>query len=250
MKESLLTVFLILSLGRTINAQEVSQQFMNNKSSVIDLQLFYSDTFTSDPDEWIWGVKAVYIKNHYFLRSNQAGEPNVGISFNPSINFGNLFSEIDSASMSSRLLMDGTLNFEPSVFLSLKPEQNSKFNLFFNTGGGVKVFQNIKDTEDGFFSQWTFFLGGGLDFKNKISLYAKYVSGWHDVTSSTESYYNEFVNTKSTFIRYISIRSTVLIYKRADFFLEWNGYRKSFDDNNQVRFGLAYDLFNTNYKKL
>ena len=255
MKITYIFIPLVL-LVATSFAQEIPSRYWQVKR-LLDFKGYYTVTATPSLDIQYTGYHITYINNLKLNKGDGTLEPWIGFSLNPSINWSKFMADKDQ--VKSTLLLDGLINFVPSLYLSVKPEKEYPFHLFVNAGGGVKLFPKLSnldvstplaDRNDGVFDQWVFELGSGLDYDNKVSLSFKYVRGWHDLTKSTEGYYRRNISANgSTFIDYFTVRGNFTLSKYAYAFLEWNGYNSSFDKERVYRAGIGLQLAKTEFEK-
>ena len=233
-------------------AQEINGRFMDN-DHLLDMQLYFSKNLTPGANARFWALRTTFVKNYLFLDGDGHNDPDIGLSLNPSLNVGDFLLRAEQGTVSNILLQDGMFNFVPSLYMRIRPDERSRFHFFADAGAGVKFFNKLDDineassvdflpgdNDNGLFDQWTFHLGAGLEFDGKFSIYARQVNGWHDVTKSTTTYYKKYINPNTTFVRYINIRGNFAVNDRMNFFLSWDGYRKTMNNERIVRAGIAF----------
>ncbi|UII31179.1 hypothetical protein LVD17_23080 [Fulvivirga ulvae] len=245
----LLIIIYIFTIQTAVWGQEVFKRYLEY-DKIWDVQGYYSKNMTPGAHAGFFGVKTTYIKNILFLDGDGYRDPDIGLSINPSANIGKFHTR--KSQVKNVLLQDGVLNFQPSLFIRVLPDEHSRFTFFANAGGGVKLFYKLRniepgsspnylpsDDDNGLFDQWVFEVGAGIDYDEIFSVHAKYVRGWHDVTKSTEDYYRKYINSSTTFVKYFNVRANFAICKSTTAFIEWDGYRNSFDNERIVLAGVS-----------
>jgi len=226
-------IFLIVILSRYhANAQHLPQRYLQDK--FLDFKMSYS-TQTPEINERYLVFELTYLKNHLFV-DDGINEPSIGLSLNPTLGYSASYNDLSE--INATLLQNGIFSFIPNLFFRIKaePKQTSQFEFFGNIGGGVKYFPKLtsRSTPDSVkvekglrgFEQWVFNTGGGIDFDGKITVSAQYFFGWHDLISSTRTYFKQTISKSTTVEGYsLHFSARILSIKIGELYFNFSGYK-------------------------